>query len=176
MKRGAEFEKEVIRRAALYEKERLLVLRKVDPPTRIIGKAKIIYLPNPFLDFVGSYTEAGGRAIFIEAKQTDGDKLGIGSSNSSGVTVKQLHALRVWSASGAIAAVLWKTPNAIWFVPIEAIESMMYKTQTKRIAEADLPKFCFCGNTVKSIKLLSTMRRIYGVPAKASAHTVRCRA
>lgn len=162
MKKGAAFEKLVAERLKIYESARLLVLRKVDPPTRVIGKGRIIYLPNPFLDYVGSWAEVGGRAVFIEAKETKNNKLGVGQSSSSGITVKQLHSLRVWQASGAVAAVLWKTPHAIHLIPLHTIEAVLFKTKLKHVKEHELPPFCRCGRD-STLNLLEAMRRIYGV-------------
>lgn len=86
-----------------------LRLRKVDPPARIMGGGagrRVIFLENPFLDFVGVWTECGGRAVFIECKSTAKPKLTFDSDG--GITTTQLDALRNWHNAGAVAFVLWQ--------------------------------------------------------------------
>jgi penicillin-binding protein-related factor A (putative recombinase) len=106
---GLAFQEAIYRTAAEYQHDGVLRLRKVDPPTRVVGggaNRRIIFQPNPFLDFVGCWTERRGRAVFIEAKSTSEPKLPFDSS--SGVTTSQLDSLRHWHNAGAVAFVLWE--------------------------------------------------------------------
>jgi penicillin-binding protein-related factor A (putative recombinase) len=101
---GKAFEEALTRTCEYYESRRLMRVRKVDPPT-IVVKGKVIMLKNPFLDFVGTWTECNGRAIMFEAKSTSKPVLPFGSS---GVSDAQLEAMRQWQAAGAIVFVLWQ--------------------------------------------------------------------
>jgi hypothetical protein len=75
---GRGFQKEIEQTCGAYQNRRAATLRKVDPPTRVIGTAaarRVIFRPNPFLDFAGSWTARHGRAIFVEAKSTSTHRL-----------------------------------------------------------------------------------------------------
>ncbi len=92
-------------------------IEKIDPPLRVYGtgaRRNVVFLENPWLDFGGTWTEAGGRAIYIEAKSTAGDRLALGNS---GVSDSQIKALRRWTKSGAVAAVAWLHANQIKIIP-----------------------------------------------------------
>lgn len=104
---GKSFEAELAIHFRVLESRRILRLRKVDPPTRILGGGrKVITLANPFLDYVGVWTAGGGRAIFLEAKSTAEHRLPI--NRSGGVTEAQFEALQAWDSAGGVAAVLWR--------------------------------------------------------------------
>ena len=108
----------MVETSALAYPAGLIRLRKVDPPTRVVGSGadrRIIFLPNPFLDFVGVWIECAGRAVFIECKSTREPKLQFDSS--SGVTTAQLDALRHWGTAGAVSFVLWQWIDKVKLVP-----------------------------------------------------------
>ncbi len=103
---GRGFEQQVENSAAHYERQQILLLRKVEPPTRVVGGGaarKVIFLDNPFLDFVGSWTERGGRMIVLEAKETHEPRLSYGG----GLTERQLEAMHRWWQVGAAVGLVW---------------------------------------------------------------------
>mgnify|MGYP001604299036 CR=1 FL=1 len=101
---GKPFEHALEKIAAQYASRGLLSLRKVDPPLRYVG-ASIVHMANPFTDFIGCWSERGGRALFVEAKSTREPKLPVGKS---GLTSAQIDAMHCWSAAGAAAFLLWE--------------------------------------------------------------------
>lgn len=106
---GIPFQSKIEATARQYQAANWLRLRKVDPPTRVLGGGagrRIIFLPNPFLDFVGAWTERKGRMVVIECKSTSKPKLPFDSSG--GITTAQLDSLRNWHNAGAVAFVLWE--------------------------------------------------------------------
>lgn len=160
--RGKEFEKEIIERCVYYERKRYMTLRKVDPPTRIVkfGRfPKIIFLKNPFLDFTGTITEKNGRAIYLEAKETHEDRIGI-SCKTNGITDTQMHSLRMWHCSKAVSAVLWKCPSGVFLLPVTFIDAETDRTQMKHIKAEDIPSPYRCG-TSPDLKLMSAIRRVF---------------
>lgn len=125
--KGKWLEDAITRIGSAYEQQGILKIRKVDPPVRMIGTGnarRIIPMTNPFLDFVGTWTRRGGRALCIEAKSTDKTTLGIGSG---GLTDNQWANLLDWRRHGAATGVLWglNDTNEIRFVPVEAIEAQL---------------------------------------------------
>lgn len=111
----------------IYESQGRAVLRKVDPPTRTIriaGKPVVIQLDNPFLDFVGTWTERAGRMLVIEVKSTKVARLDVGKD--SGVNAKQLAALHAWEKGGAAVGVIWmcdERSREMRFVSLQRIEA-----------------------------------------------------
>lgn len=94
--------------AGVYSNRRVCYLKKVDPPTKTIiqgGKPQTILLENPFLDFVGVWTERAGRLIVLEAKTTSEARLPM---VTGGLTQKQIDALRAWHNAGAAVGVIWE--------------------------------------------------------------------
>ncbi len=92
-------------------------IEKIDPPMKVYGtgpRRNVVFLENPWLDYGGAWTEQGGRAIYIEAKSTEGERLSLGNS---GVSDSQIKALRRWTRAGAVAAVAWHHGNEIKIVP-----------------------------------------------------------
>lgn len=102
---GTSFEQEIERSCGTYAMNRIAKIHKCDPPTKVIGK-KIIYIENPFPDFVGSWTEKNGRALVFEAKRTEKAMLAV--SERSGLKFDQLNQLDNWARGGAFAALLWQ--------------------------------------------------------------------
>lgn len=106
---GREFQKRVLKSAEEYQANRVLRIKKVDPPLRYIGPGKMLHLENPFLDFVGVWNERGGRAIFIETKSTTGSaRLPLGQG---GLTDKQVLSLHRWALFGAVSFLLWENKS-----------------------------------------------------------------
>lgn len=100
-----------------YERLGIARLEKVDPPTRFIGKKRIIYLQNPFLDLVGSWK---GKAVFLEVKSTQAERLTVNRSN--GVKESQINSLRHWANFGALTGVLWVRQGVIKTITTETLE------------------------------------------------------
>jgi len=107
---GRGFQKEIERTCAAYQNRRTATLRKVDPPTRVIGRTpeerRVFFMANPFLDFVGVWTARHGRALFVEAKSTATHRLPF--SRSGGITSEQVGSIKTWRLAGAAACVVWK--------------------------------------------------------------------
>ena len=106
---GRGFQDELKLTAEGYRRAGIAKLEKVDPPTRMVGGGKfrkVIFLENPFLDYVGVWTAHHGRALFIEAKSHESGRLPINASG--GVSTTQWAALMAWRVAGAAVAVLWR--------------------------------------------------------------------
>lgn len=112
---GRSFQKELETTAGAYQAKRQCVLRKVDPPVRVIwvpdkltGKSiqRVIFQQNPHLDYVGSYTAKGGRMLAIEAKSTSNHLLRFNAD--VGFKSSQWAAMKSWHWSGAITFMLWQ--------------------------------------------------------------------
>jgi penicillin-binding protein-related factor A (putative recombinase) len=116
---GRGFQKEIERTCGAYQARRTAVLRKVDPPTKIVGTGdarRVIFMANPFLDYAGSWTARHGRAIFIECKSTATHRLPF--KRSGGLTEDQVSALKSWRHAGAAAGVLWQfSGRVVLFIP-----------------------------------------------------------
>ena len=118
---GKRFEKHVADVAAVYFQKKILRLEKVDPPVRFIGPGQIMFLPNPFADFMGAWEERSGRALFLEAKSTKEDKLPIGKGK---LTDDQIDWLIRWHTVGAAVGVVWESAFRVGFLPIGTIEAI----------------------------------------------------
>lgn len=112
---GRAFEKMIEAVCAQYQAKNLLRLKHVDPPNRIFG-GRVIHMANPFLDFIGCWTERAGRLVVMETKSTLEPRLPI--MGKSGFTENQFTALRHWSNAGAAAFVLWECHGAVTFLHI----------------------------------------------------------
>jgi hypothetical protein len=158
--RGKRFEQEIADAALSYERARLLILRKVDPPTRIVGRGRIVFLANPFLDFVGVWIEREGKAVFLEAKETSSGQLGLGQK-TNGVTAPQLRSLRVWHHAGAVSAVLWRVGSATFLLPITEIDRLSQEhPDVKHIKREWLSDRHLCERN-RCLSLLDALRRFY---------------
>ena len=111
---GRAFQKEIEMTAKVYAITGNATLAKVDPPTRVFGAGaarRMIYLANPFPDFVGAWTAEGGRALFIEAKSTKTHRLPF--KRHGGLTLEQYSALMRWHFAGAAVAVVWQYAGCV---------------------------------------------------------------
>ncbi len=120
---GSGFEDSLARVCEVYKLKGILELEKVEPPVRVVGtgfKRKVIFMPNPFLDYVGAWRSRGGRALFLEAKSTREPKLPFGAG---GLTDKQIDALERWHSAGAAVGLLWEHLGHVRFVPLMAIQA-----------------------------------------------------
>ncbi len=110
---GTVFEGEIAAMCLAYQDAGIASLEKVDPPIRVLhipgGGKRVVFLANPFLDFSGTWTARGGKAIHIECKATSPPILNIKSGTSrGGITESQLIASERWEAAGAAVAFLWR--------------------------------------------------------------------
>ena len=115
---GRRWQETIRASAALYERDGVLALEKTDPSVRIVGgkeDRKVIFKKSRLVDFVGCHKLRGGRAIFIESKQTQEDRLPLG--RPGGLTAAQVATLRDWALAGAMAALVWKSASGVWLVP-----------------------------------------------------------
>ena len=111
---GRGFQDELKLTAEGYRRAGIAKLEKVDPPTRMVGGGefrKVIFLANPFLDYVGVWTAHHGRALFIEAKSVEVGRLKI--NTSGGVSTTQWAAMMGWRRAGAACAVLWRRKGEV---------------------------------------------------------------
>jgi hypothetical protein len=130
---GRAFQKEIEMTCGGYQSNRVATIRKVDPPTRLIGGGKterrVMFLPNPFLDFCGTWTARHGRALFFEAKSTGTHRLPLGSG---GLTETQQNAMHVWRRACAATFVIWQwsgrcclfTPEMF---PVDGARSLVFE-------------------------------------------------
>jgi hypothetical protein len=95
---GKSYEKLFEMTAAAYERKGLLLLRKVDPPVKFIA-GRAIFLANPYLDYIGSWSERGGRLLCLEVKSTSKPSLTLEDSQRAA-------AVR-WHEFGAVVAIIW---------------------------------------------------------------------
>src|SRR5579862_1167264 len=119
---GKPFEAHLLEIASIYENRGILSLVKSDPPVRVVGfgpARKVIFLRNPFVDFVGVWKERNGRAIFLEAKSTADPSLDLDHDN--GITDTQIKSLKRWSNAGAAVGVLWECQGSVKFISLDSI-------------------------------------------------------
>jgi hypothetical protein len=105
-KRGKDFEDIMASHCLEFEKRGRAKIHKVDPPSKVIGKGKVVYQANPFLDFIGTWTESGNRSLMLEAKSTSDHLLPI-DTKKGGLTTKQIDHMRDWARAGTVTAVVW---------------------------------------------------------------------
>jgi penicillin-binding protein-related factor A (putative recombinase) len=127
---GHVFEDDIERVAAQYQFHKHLRVKKVDPPSKVLrppGRGPIvIFLDNPFLDFCGTWTERGGRAVFFEAKSTTEPRLAINvQKGASGLKETQVDAMRHWRSAGAVTFLLWQHAGEVRLVCIEEITNTL---------------------------------------------------
>lgn len=110
---GRAFQDRVLAVAQEYERQGLLMLRPCTPPARIVGsgpRRKVIFLPSPWLDFCGAWTERGGRMVVIEAKSCAKPNLPFGEG---GLREKQREAMCDWYNARAIVVLLWERSGEV---------------------------------------------------------------
>lgn len=132
---GKAFEHELELLFKVLESRRVARIRKVDPPTRIVGggfRRHVIFLPNPFLDYAGAICRTG-RAVFIEAKSTVDHRLPI--ARHGGVTEEQVEALRGWAQADALVGILWRYNGATAFVSMTELETALLAGEKSLVFE-----------------------------------------
>ena len=127
---GKDLEKRIADIAKIYEAQERALIHKCDPPSRTInvkGKTFTTLLKNPFPDFVGTWTENGGKALLIEAKSTKHPRLPI-MCKSGGVTIDQIKHLTHWHHAGAAVGIVWEHELHWRFVGIRQVhETLLLK-------------------------------------------------
>ena len=118
---GKPFEKLIKDICSVYESLGILRMVKVDPPVRIIGRGKMLFMANELPDFVGC--DHTGRMLAIEAKSTAKKFLPL--NRPGGVTANQNALLSKWRRMGAIAGVLWETGDRVWWLSADTIQSVI---------------------------------------------------
>lgn len=106
---GRGFQKELEATMEAYRVKGIAKITKVDPPVRVFFKDRkqiVVFLKNPHLDYVGTWTARHGRMIAIEAKASDSHRLGFNSSG--GLNSEQWASMKAWRHAGAAAALLWR--------------------------------------------------------------------
>jgi hypothetical protein len=154
---------------AAYETQGEAVLEKVDPPTKTFGKGRIIHLPNPFLDFQGTWTRQGGRALVIEAKHTEKPTLGVAAHG--GITEAQWETALRWHRGGAIVLFIWRFANQAprMITPAMAAAALRERSR-KSLRWADaIP--VQPGTGMVLYDFLATARAIFNLPAALERDT-----
>lgn len=132
---GQDFERKLTKAFEWFESQRLFVFRKVDPPTRVLrfgGKASVVHAKSQFLDFLGVRVK-DGRAMMIEAKSTSENRLPI-NTKKSGVTLKQVEAMRLWYWAGAITGILWdcRPQKRVYWISYQQIRQWTAQAPTRK--------------------------------------------
>lgn len=115
------FEDNIEKVLTQYSHQELMLIKKVEPPTRTLGsgfKRRVIYLENPFLDFIGAWREQGGRLVCFEAKHTDKPRLPL---NDSGLKETQRQAMRSWYNYLGVTFALWGYAGEVRFVSVHLV-------------------------------------------------------
>ena len=132
---GKPFEHRMETVLAQYSSKGLMRLKKVDPPTKIIGR-KVIFLENPFLDYAGSWTEASGRSVFCECKSTKEPVLPI---LSAGLNENQIRSLLKWHYAGSACFTLWDHAGNVYYIGMrKLIEKIHTGVRNFKPAECEL--------------------------------------
>lgn len=137
---GTDFESHVEIVCDAYRAQGLADIEKVAPPVKVFGRdsrgmARVALLPNPYLDFIGTWTERDGRAIHLEVKTTSAPRLPVG--NNDGVDAEQLASLRRWHTAGAVVGVLWQHGPEVRFVSLVQITHALEVDQRKSVRWID---------------------------------------
>jgi penicillin-binding protein-related factor A (putative recombinase) len=133
---GRGFQKEIEITCGAYQSRRVATIRKVDPPTRVVGSGSarhVIFVANPWLDFAGSWTANNGRAIFFEAKSTATHRLKLGEG---GLTETQQAALATWKHANALTFVLWQWSGRVALFTPEQVAAAVARGDRSLVHES----------------------------------------
>lgn len=160
---GSDFENHVEIVCDAYRIQRLADIEKVAPPVKVFGMdrqgmARVALLENPYLDFIGTWTERDGRAIHLEVKTTAEPRLPVG--NKAGVDAEQLANLRRWYDAGAAVGVLWLHGEEVRFVTLTAIQHAMEVDSRKSVPWQDAYP-CPPGDGLISFDFLAMLRVLF---------------
>ncbi len=121
---GHGFESSLAKVNAIYEQRGLATVCKVEPPVKSFGHGithRTIYLPNPFVDFCGSWTERGGRAMHFEAKSTSEPALPCQAKG--GFSQSQRDSMARWRTAGAVTFLLWEMHGQTRFWTYDMVQA-----------------------------------------------------
>ena len=125
-----------------YAAHNRMRVKKAEPPCKVMGFGagrRVIFLKNPFLDFVGLWNERAGRFVTLEAKSTSKPVLPLDSDG--GVTTAQVEALRWWTVAGGAAAVLWEHRGEVKLVlPLTIVDTLRTRRSLRWEAAGQLIK------------------------------------
>lgn len=143
---GKAFERELEQTAGAYHSLRIAVIKKVDPPLRVLwipdkanpGKRKqhVVFLSNPWSDFAGTWTAHHGRMLIIEAKSTATHRLPMRPGHLSD---EQRAALNTWHLAGAAVCVLWQWSGRVCLITPDMIIAAEARGDKSMVFEACLP-------------------------------------
>lgn len=122
--KGTAFERRLEAIWHAYMRQGRAKIHKVDPPVKVFGHgraSRVVMLDNKHLDFVGTWTEQGGRALILEAKYTSERRLPI--DRSPGMSSSQMANLRGWTQAGAATGVIWGYEGGIKLVSLAMIDA-----------------------------------------------------
>lgn len=117
---GRDFEAEFKQTCDAYRRQGILRMEKVGPPARVMGggskERRVIFMENPFADWMGVWTERGRTALLLETKSTAEPKLQFGSTISD----TQIEWLIRWAHAGMVTGVVWRwtVERKTVFIPI----------------------------------------------------------
>jgi penicillin-binding protein-related factor A (putative recombinase) len=139
---GTGFENSLAGVLRCYASAGQMRVKKVSQPIKVFGppgNQRVIHLENPFLDFVGAWTERGGRMIMFEAKSTIEPKLQLGSKLSD----NQAASLHLWDVANAVSFLLWEHRGAVrlwtdWMIAEQATEWRHLKFERGVVVPAGL--------------------------------------
>lgn len=135
---GTQFENALQATNAAYLAAGLAYLEKVEPPTKVLhikGRSPMtVHLANPFLDFVGTWTEMGGKVLMVECKYTTEPILAI--QEQGGIKLKQLRAALRWERSGAAVAFLWRREDQTRLVTPRMCQAQLLHRKSLRWCDA----------------------------------------
>lgn len=160
---GRAFETQVEAILRVYESKGLMSVRKVDPPTKVIG-GRVIFQANPFPDFIGAWTERGGRMIAFEAKSTLDARLE--ANGNRGITITQMRSLREWRNANAATFVLWEHRGVVKMVPDFRLRTL-HEAHSKSIGWDDLEAFVVpAGTGYVTADFRSLMLKVWRDPVR----------
>jgi penicillin-binding protein-related factor A (putative recombinase) len=125
---GREFQDAIKAQLKEYQFKGIMRVKQVSPPVRLIGTGtyrRVIFLENPWLDFLGVWTRSAGRMVLIECKSTEEARLPVGGSG--GVTEDQWNELQHWNNANAVAFVLWyvRSEPGCWFFTVPMLKAVL---------------------------------------------------
>jgi penicillin-binding protein-related factor A (putative recombinase) len=130
---GRRFENVLKNVLSVYTLKGLLHMEKVEPPSRI-SRGRVIFLMNPFIDYIGTWTENNGRMVACEAKSTSVPKLCL-NVVTGGLTRQQFFAMQMWHRAGAAVFLLWEHAGRVEFFNCETISKIL--TVRKHLVPGD---------------------------------------
>lgn len=153
---GTRFETYLANTLEAYRVKNLLYMEKVEPPIKTMyGGKRVIHLKNPFLDFIGTWTERGGKMIMVECKLTSEPLLKIGTN---GIKTAQLTNGLKWEQMGAAVAYLWQFEDQTRLVTPRMVASQLKTRNSLRLCDAHPVSQ---GQGFVLIDFLALLRRIH---------------